>query len=68
MHIDIWSRGALPGRESSITVLRNFKLPVDKLKGACASAWETRVLMRMHEVQDSKDQFCWQGSEGPERA
>jgi hypothetical protein len=66
LHIDIRSRGALTGRKSSITVLSNFKLSVHEQKGACTSARETRILMRMHEVQYPKEQFRWQGSEGSE--
>jgi hypothetical protein len=67
LHIDIRSRGALPCRESSITVLSHFKLSVHKLKGPCTSARETGVLVWMHEVQDPKNQLWWHDFERAER-
>ena len=55
MHVDIRSRGALPGRQGRIAVLSNLELPVHERKIAATSAWKAGILMRVHEVQDPED-------------
>lgn len=46
-------------------MLRNFQYPVHEYKGALTYAQKAGVLMRVHEeVQDAKDQLCWQDFKG----
>ena len=68
LHIDVRSRGALPGRESRITVLSNLKFSVHERKSAATGAWKAGIVMRVHEVQDPEDQFWRQDLKRSQRA
>lgn len=59
LHIDIRRSSAPPACKTSNTVLADFELPIHEREGAMARAWKTRILVRVHEVQDAKDQFGW---------